>query len=48
LRGIVATEFDEGQISFLDGIGEDGVDSDEEGMVISSGGVGGWVASSVL
>jgi len=37
---IVATEFDEGQVSILDSIGDDGVDSEEEEMVISSCGVG--------
>jgi hypothetical protein len=36
---IVATELDEGQVSVLDGVGE------EEEMVISSGGLGGGIAS---
>jgi hypothetical protein len=43
---IVATELDEGQVSVLDGIGDDGVDSEEEEMVISSGSVGGGIAGS--
>jgi hypothetical protein len=44
---IIATELDEGQVSVLDGVGDDGVDGEEEEMVISSGGVGGWVPSCV-
>ena len=33
-------------ISVLDGVGDDGVDGEEEEMVISTGGVGGGIASS--
>ena len=40
---IIATELDEGQVSILDGISDDGVDGEEEEMVISSGGVGGGI-----
>ena len=40
---IVATELDEGQVAVLDGVGDDGVDGEEEEMVISSGGVGGGI-----
>ena len=38
---IITTELDEGQVSVLDGISDDGVNGEEEEMVISSGGVGG-------
>ena len=41
---IVAAELDEGQVAVLDCIGDDGVDGEEEEMVISSGGVGGGIA----
>jgi len=40
---IVAAELDEGQVSVLDCVGDDGVDGEEEEMVISSGGVGGGI-----
>ena len=40
---IVATELNEGQVSILDGVGDDGVDSEEEEMVIAGGGVGGGI-----
>ena len=43
---IVATELDEGQVSVLDGVGDDGVDGEKEEMVISSGGIGGGIAGS--
>ena len=43
---VVATEFDEGQVSVHDGVGDDGVDGEEEEMVISSGGIGGGIAGS--
>jgi len=40
---IVAAELDEGQVSVLDCVSDDGVDGEEEEMVISSGGVGGGI-----
>ena len=43
---VVATELDEGQVSVPDGVGDDGVDGEEEEMVISSGGIGGGIAGS--
>jgi len=43
---IVATELDEGQVSVLDGVGDDGVDGEKKEMVISSGGVGGRIVGS--
>jgi hypothetical protein len=41
-----APEFYEGQVSVLDGVSDDGVDCEEDVVVVSSGGVGSWVASS--
>jgi len=46
---IIATELDEGQVSVLDSVGDDGVDSEEEEIVIriaGSDGVGGRIAGS--
>ncbi len=40
---IVAAELYEGQVSILDCVGDDGVDGEEEEMVISSGSVGGGI-----
>ena len=43
---IIATELDEGQVSVLDGVGDDGVDGEEEEMMVFSGGVGVRIAGS--
>ena len=40
---IVAAELNEGQVAILDCVGDDGVDGEEEEMVISSGSVGGGI-----
>ena len=43
---IVATELNEGQVSILDGVGDDSVDDEEKEMVIAGGGVGGGIIDS--